>query len=74
MLLTRPDLPLELTTLPDLGAQATIRHLSCGNVKLMTVLAGFDVDGENRGLHHGIASSICAMLSGHYFTATRDAS
>ena len=73
MPLTRPNAPIESNATADLGAEIIIRHPGYDDdPDPLIVLAGYDHDGEKRGLHFGTASLICSVLSGRsdgYFTA-----
>ena len=78
MPLTHPNVPIESNATADLGAQVIIRHPGYeDDPDPLIVLAGYDHDGEKKGLHVGTALLICSVLSGRfdgYFTAEQSGS
>ena len=76
MRLTRPNAPIESNATADLGAEVIIRHPGYeDDPDPLIVLAGYDRDGEKKGLHFGTALLICIILSGRsdgYFTAEQN--
>ena len=76
MPLTRPNAPIESNATADLGAEVIIRHPGYeDDPDPLIVLAGYDRDGEKKGLHFGTALLICTVLSGRsdgYFTAEQN--
>ena len=77
MPLTRPHAPRESSAV-DRGAKIVIRHPGYEDDPApLIVLAGYDCNGEKKGLHDGTALLICSVLSGRsdgYFTAEQNGS
>ena len=76
MPLTRPNDPIESNATADPGAEVIIRHPGYDDdPDPLIILAGYDHDGEKKGLHFGTALLICSVLSGRsdgYLTAEQN--